>query len=132
MKKMKLIAALCCALVCAFTFTSCEKKSTIKYTLALSNYGGTTDVAANYEAVGKYLQEKGCLGTFVITDATTEKCDQQAKTKFEGLVKNLSTEEIDQKITGGFYFTLECSRPVNLSNPNETVSIATWKYPVLK
>ena len=131
MKTIKLFAVLCCAVVCAFTFSSCEKQASCKYTTFISNESSTSSsFVANHEAVVNYLASKGCAEgtTFVITDATVEKCDEQAKAKFEAMVKNLSREELAEKV-GAFHFDYNCSRPVNASNPNNTVTIATWKYP---
>lgn len=130
MKKIKLFAVLCCAVVCAFTFSSCEKQASCKYTTFIANESGGSSFAADHQAVVDYLASKGCAeGTeFVITDATVEKCDEQAKAKFENMVKNLSREELAEKV-GRFHFDYGCSRPVDASNPNNTVTIATWKYP---
>ena len=50
--------------------------------------------------------------------------DQQAKAKFENMVKNLSREELAEKVSSGFYFTYGCNR----SDPG-TVTIGTWTYP---
>ena len=131
MKKFKLFAVLCCAVVCAFMFSSCEKQASAKYTTFIANEssaGGS--FIADHAAVVEYLASKGCAEgtTFVITDATIEKCDEQAKAKFENMVKNLSREELAEKV-GAFHFDYNCSRPVDASNPNNTVTIATWKYP---
>lgn len=131
MKKIKLFAALCCAVVCAFAFSSCEKQASCKYTTFISNEASASaSFVENHKAVVEYLASKGCAeGTvFVITDATVEKCDEQAKAKFENMVKNLSREELAEKV-GAFQFDYGCSRPVDASNPNNTVTIATWKYP---
>ena len=130
MKKIKLLAVLCCAVVCAFTFSSCEKQASCKYTTFIANERGGSSFVADHQAVVDYLASKGCAeGTeFVITDATVEKCDKQAKAKFEAMVANLSREELAEMV-GAFHFDYCCSRPVNASNPNNTVTIATWKYP---
>ena len=130
MKKIKLFAVLCCAVVCAFTFSSCEKQKSFTYTTFIANESGSSSFVADHEAVVNYLASKGCAEgtTFVITDATVEKCDEQAKAKFESMVKNLSREELAEKV-GAFHFDYNCSRPVDASNPNNTVTIATWKYP---
>jgi len=129
MKKIKLFAVLCCAVVCAFTFSSCEKQKSFTYTTFIANESGSSSFVADHEAVVNYLASKGCAEgtTFVITDATVEKCDEQAKAKFEAMVKNLSREELAEKV-GSFHFDYNCSRPVDASNPNNTVTIATWKY----
>jgi hypothetical protein len=129
MKKIKLFAVLCCAVVCAFTFSSCEKQKSFTYTTFIANESGSSSFVADHEAVVNYLASKGCAEgtTFVITDATVEKCDEQAKAKFEAMVKNLSREELAEKV-GAFHFDYNCSRPVDASNPNNTVTIATWKY----
>ena len=130
MKNLKLFAVLCCAIVCAFTFSSCEKQKSFTYTTFISNESGGSSFVADHQAVVEYLASKGCAEgtTFVIADATVEKCDEQAKAKFEAMVKNLSREELAEKV-GAFHFDYNCSRPVNASNPNNTVTIATWKYP---
>ena len=128
MKTLKLFAVLCCALVCAFTFTSCEKKTTATYTVGLFDYGiaGRDNIGPDYNAIREYLTSKGCpeKDTWTITDASLEKCDQQAKAKFENLVKNLSREEIAEKVSDGFYLTYGCDR----SKP-EVATIGKWKYP---
>ena len=131
MKKIKLFAVLCCAVVCAFTLSSCEKQKSFTYTTFIANEASSSSTFVDdHQAVVEYLASKGCAEgtTFVITDATEEKCDEQAKAKFEDMVKNLSREELADKV-GAFHFTYNCSRPVNASNPNNTVTIATWEYP---
>lgn len=132
MKTIKLFAVLCCALVCAFTFSSCKKDKSFTYTTMIFNAGGSNSTfAADMEALNQYLESKGLAeGTkFVITDATVEKCDEQAKIKFENMVKNLSREELAEKVSAGFYFTYGCSRPIDASKPSETVNVASWEYP---
>ena len=128
MKTIKLLAVLCCAVVCAFTFNSCKKDKTATYEVGLLNYGvsGGATIGQDYSALEKYLAEKGCpmADTWTISDASVEKCDQQAKAKFENMVKNLSREELAEKVSSGFYFTYGCNR----SDPG-TVAIGTWTYP---
>jgi len=126
MKTIKLFAVLCCALVCAFTFSSCEKQTTATYAVGLFDYGGGSSAIMDYAAIENYLTSKGCpvADTWIIKDASLEKCDQQAKAKFENLVKNLSREEIAEKVSDGFYFTYGCNR----SKP-EVATIGKWKYP---
>lgn len=130
MKTIKLFAVLCCALVCAFMFSSCEKEKSFKYSTCILHAEGSSHLTADMEAIGEYLESKGCAeGTeFVIKDATVEKCDEQAKAKFENMVKNLSREEIAEKVSVGFKFSYACSRP-DASKKNSSVNVAVWEYP---
>ena len=128
MKTIKLFAVGCCALVCAFTFSSCEKQTSATYAVGLFDYGGGSGVVMDYADLENYLTGKECpmADTWTITDASLEKCDQQAKAKFENLVKNLSREEIAEKLSTDFYFTYGCKR----SKPEPAATIGEWKYPV--
>ena len=125
MKKIKLFAVLCCAVVCAFTLSSCEKQKTVKYDVAILSESivGYSSIAPDHNALEEYLKSKDCpvAETWSISDASVEKCDAQAKAKFEALVSKLSREEIAEKVSDGYHFTYGCMR--------ESEIIATWEYP---
>ena len=135
MKMKNLMAALCCAVVCAFGFTSCETESvTAVYGLGISSFhsSGSMNDLGNVE---KYLNDKGCPTSgeariWYCTDASYEKCDKQAAAHFQQLVKNLSRGEVSALVSSECSFTYSISRLKDSSDPeSEVIYPAKWQYP---
>lgn len=137
MKLTKSIVILCCAVMCALSFTSCEQESvTAVYGLGISQFNsGGSGAFSDLSNVEAYLNSKGCPTSgesriWYCTDANYEKCDKQAAAYFQNLVKNLSREEVSSLVSEECSFTYSISRLADSSDPeSETIYPAKWQYP---
>lgn len=127
MKNVTKIAALCCMVMMAVTFSACSESESHLYTYGIRDHKFFT---SDSEKVFNYLKSMNVPNDIneVFSGKSMKECDEQAKAKFNEIVSNLSHEEVAALgLSEECTFVYAVWRGSEVGTPNEV--IAQWEYP---